>query len=228
MSASVSPEYLLEGAVYALEQCGLLLRGSNLLYRNGSYASAVALAAFAQEELGRWRILLDLRRKVLGGEHVTLEEIRDHCADHVRKQVAGMTSITMRADRASGLGKLLQTKMSATPGSKEWKAANEQIEKLDRQKKKRVPEERHRERMSALYVDAVSGGRWNRPAKEVSQSYAHDFLQDAVNDYSLQYSQRYTELEIIKAVDPELFQALVQWSDRPALPCPDECRPPFC
>jgi hypothetical protein len=56
---SVSPQYLLEGAVYALEQCGLLLRDANLLYRNGSYSSAVAVALFATEELGRWSILLD-------------------------------------------------------------------------------------------------------------------------------------------------------------------------
>ena len=38
MPASVTPEYLLKGAAYALEQCGLLLRHANLLYRNGSYA----------------------------------------------------------------------------------------------------------------------------------------------------------------------------------------------
>jgi AbiV family abortive infection protein len=221
MSASVNPQYLLEGAVYALEQCGLLLRDANLLYRNGSYASAVALAAFAREELGRWRILLDLRRKVLGGRHLTIKEIQTHCVDHVHKQGAGMTSITMRADWNSGLGKLLQTRMSATPGSKEWKAAYEQIEKLNRQKKKRVPDERHRQRMSALYVDAVPG-RWNRPA-EISQSHASNFLQDAVNDYCQQYWQGYihTELEIIKYGDPELFHALVQWSDRPELPRPE-------
>jgi AbiV family abortive infection protein len=66
--ASVSPQYLLEGAAYALEQCGLLLRDANLLYRSGSYASAVALAAFAREELGRWKILRDLRKKVLHGD----------------------------------------------------------------------------------------------------------------------------------------------------------------
>jgi len=46
-AGSVTPEYLIEGAAYALEQCGLLLRDANLLYRSGSYASAVALAAFA-------------------------------------------------------------------------------------------------------------------------------------------------------------------------------------
>jgi hypothetical protein len=51
--------------------------------------------------------------------------------------------------------------MTATPASEEWKAARTQIEKLDRQKNKRVPDERHEQRMSALYVDAVSFGRWN-------------------------------------------------------------------
>jgi AbiV len=71
----ITPQYLLEGAVYALEQCGLLLRDANLLYRSGSYATAVALAAFAREEQGRWRILLELRREVLDGKSVMIEEI---------------------------------------------------------------------------------------------------------------------------------------------------------
>ena len=48
-AASVAPRYLLEGAAYALEQCGLLLRDAIVLYRNGSYSSAVALAALARE-----------------------------------------------------------------------------------------------------------------------------------------------------------------------------------
>ena len=67
MPTSVTPEYLLQGAAYALEQCGLLLRDANSLYSCGSYASAVALAAFAQEELGRWEILRKLRKQVLAG-----------------------------------------------------------------------------------------------------------------------------------------------------------------
>jgi len=68
MSPPVNQQYLLEGAVYALEQCGLLLRDANLLYQNRSYATAVALAAIAREELWRWKILLNLRKKVVGGE----------------------------------------------------------------------------------------------------------------------------------------------------------------
>jgi len=57
---SVTPQFIMQGAAYALEQCGRLLRDANALYRSGSYASAVVLTAFAREELGRYRILLDL------------------------------------------------------------------------------------------------------------------------------------------------------------------------
>jgi AbiV family abortive infection protein len=214
----VSPQYLLEGAVYALEQCGLLLHDANLLYQNRAYASAIGLAAFAREELGRWRMLLDLRQKVIAGEKITVKQIQSHCDNHVRKQQAGMTSITMRTDRESGLGKLLQMRSTAVPGSKEWTKAQEEVDRLDRQKKKRTPEDRHRQRMSALYVDAVSVNHWNRP-KEISRESAQDFLSDAVNDYAGQRS-RYAELELIKDDDPELFKALVEWSGRPDLPPP--------
>jgi AbiV family abortive infection protein len=108
---SVTPQYLLQGAVYALEHCGLLLRDANLLYRSRSYANAVVLAAFAQEELGRSSILFDLRQRVLAGETFTLVQIRQACEDHVTKQRAGMLSITLTAHRESGLGKLLRARM---------------------------------------------------------------------------------------------------------------------
>jgi AbiV family abortive infection protein len=220
MSVSVTPEYLLKGAVYALQQCGLLLRDANLLYRSGSYATALGLAAFAREELGRWRILLDLRTKALDGESITIEEIQSQCADHVRKQDAGMTSITMRFENDSGLGKLLETRRTSPPGSEERKAADKQVKKLDRQKMKRVPDDRHRQRMSALYVDAVPPDGWNRPVNEISQMEAHDFIQEAVNDYSMQF-QRYSELELIREDYPELFGALAGWLDRPELARPE-------
>lgn len=66
---SVTSQFILQGAAYALEQCGLL-RDANILYRNGSYASAVVLTAFAREELGRYRILLDLWRRASAGEAI--------------------------------------------------------------------------------------------------------------------------------------------------------------
>ena len=147
---SVTPEYLLKGAAYALEQCGLLLRDANSLYSCGSYASAVAVALFAREELGRYRILLDLRTQVLGGGHLTIEKIQKRCRDHVTKQEAGMLSFVMRVDTDTALGKLLGTYLNAKQGSEEWKSAREQLE----QARQSIPVERHKQRMSALYVDA--------------------------------------------------------------------------
>ena len=50
---AATADYLLRGTVFALEQCGLLLRDARILCEAGSYASAVVLTAFAREELGR-------------------------------------------------------------------------------------------------------------------------------------------------------------------------------
>ena len=72
--------------------------------------------------------------------------------------------------------------------------------------------------MKALYVDILSEEQWNRPAQEVSQTTAYDFLAEAINDYELQRSQRYMDLLHLQQFEPELHDALVQWSDRPQLP----------
>jgi len=106
MPSPVTPQYLLEGSMYALEQCGLLLRDATILYQRGSYANAVVLAAFAREELGRFEILLDLRKEVLAGKTITIKEIQDRCTGHVTKQQAGMLSTLVTADRDSVLGNL--------------------------------------------------------------------------------------------------------------------------
>jgi hypothetical protein len=108
-------------------------------------------------------------------------------------------------------------------GSEEWREANDKLEKVSHEKRKRVPDERHRQRMSALYVEPVSGGSWNRPARTITQEFSQDFVCDAVNDYSLQYSQRYItgDEPILKQLDLDLFNALEQWPDRPELPPPD-------
>jgi len=143
----------------------------------------------------------------------------------VRKQEAGVMSVVMRTDKDSGLGKLLQTRASATPGSGERKAANEQIERLDRQMTKRAPGDRHKQRMSALYVDAIAPDQWNRPINEISATAALDYLQDAANDYSIQ-RDRYTNPQTHKPDDPEFYSALETWTDRPTLAHPEPLLPP--
>jgi AbiV family abortive infection protein len=180
MSTTVTPPYLLEGAVYALEQCGLLLRDADSLHQKESYPSAVALTAFAREALGQWIKLLALRKKVLGGENLTIKEIQKHCWDHLSKQEAGMVSWILRTHWSSEYGTLLMARTNSKPGSEQWKALTTEIEKLDEQMKRNVPNERHKQRLAALYVDPVSPDQWSRPRKEISRSFASDFLQDAI------------------------------------------------
>jgi AbiV family abortive infection protein len=222
MASPVTPQFLLEGTAYALEQCGLLLRDANILYRAGSYASSVVLTAFAQEELGRSTILRDLRREVLSGMEYTLEEIQDRCDDHVTKQQAGMLSAVFTADRDSGLGKLLRTRMECHPQSEEWKQADAALTRIQETKTKRVPSDRHKSRMSALYVEPPTEHSWNRPSGK-SAAFAHEFLQTAVTDYAGRYDQGYitSEESVLKHIDAELYAAFEGWRDRPVLQPPE-------
>jgi AbiV family abortive infection protein len=217
---AVTPQYILRGYAYALEQCGLLLRDANVLYEKGSYASTVALTAFAREELGRSSIYLDLWRRASAGESFTIEQLRQACDDHVAKQKAGMLSLTMRTHRDSGLGKILSTRMTADPQSPERHKANADLKRIDEIKGKRTPSDRHEKRMAALYVDPISETEWNRPGI-TSASSAYEFLEDAHNDYSGRYGNGYVQPsssnEILKELNPDLHDALEQWSNRPTL-----------
>jgi AbiV family abortive infection protein len=222
MSSPVTAQYLLEGAALALEQCGLLLRDANILYRSGSYGNAVVLAAFAREELGRSNILFDLRRQVVAGARFTIEEIRERCDDHVTKQKAGMLSTAITAAGESGLAKLLRVRMTSHPQSTEGKKADAELARIVEMKKKRDPGERHKTRMAALYVEPLSESQWNRPG-DTSPSFAQEFIQHAVNDYAGRYQNGYSAstLAILKHFDPELYNAFEQWSGCPELPLPE-------
>ena len=216
MPQPVSADYLLKGSVYALEQCGLLLRDANILYRSGSYASVIVLAAFGREELGHSATLLQWWREALGGKSFTLTDIQKR-QDHETKQKAGMLSSVMKGSRR--VGELLPILSRTVPQSAEWKAAHEEIEQLRAIQDRRTSKDRHQKRVSALYVEPTSPHQWNRPAITSAIS-AHDFLQHAVNDYAGRYQQRYLTsfgAELLPSIDPELFAALKRWSDRPEL-----------
>ena len=218
----VTADFLLKGYALALEQCGLLLHDAVLLYKNKSYANAVVLAAFAREELGRSQILLGLWRKRLGGSPVTFGDIENACDDHVEKQKAGMLSITMRADRDTGLGKTLTDRTTNPQQSQKFKDADATLRRIDKQTAKSAPSSRHGKRMRSLYVEPTSNSDWNRPA-EVSVTDAHSFLQEAVNDYSGRYHQGYitSEQSILKGIDQELYDAIDRLTNRPQLPPPE-------
>jgi AbiV family abortive infection protein len=178
---------------------------------------------FAREALGRWQILLDLRREVISGAKLTIKDIRHRCENHAAKQRAGTTGLTIRTDTGSRLGELLQTRTAtaATPASKEFKETSDQLKKIGQKKNKRTPCDRDKRRMLALYVDPVSTDRWNRPISEIPKKLAYEVLMDALNDYVRALSERYIHPELFKD-DPELFGALTGWADRPKLSRPDD------
>jgi AbiV family abortive infection protein len=212
---SVSADYLVRGVVYALEQCGRLLGDAKALYNIGSYGTAVAVAAFAREELGRSNILLKLWGKVISGETVTVADIEKKCRNHVEKQRWAVLSTTIMGDSDSGPGKLVSTKLRADIHSEEWKAADEQLKEIDKKQKKRAPDERHELRLQGLYVDPDdSGKRWRLP-KNIGQEQACKFLAEAGNDYAGACQKVEPEL---KKVDARFYEALANWPECPTLP----------
>ena len=235
-SSMVTSQYLLEGAWYALEQCAFLLRDAGILYRRGSYSSAIALTAFAREEFGRSRILRDLRKGIIERRKaVSIKEVRLACEDHVTKQRKAMVSITQRVSGDQGLANLVR---KAWPGdNEEWRQARKQLADYTERQGKRTPADRHQQRESALYVDPLDSGLgWNRP-QEISQEKARAFIEDAVNDYAGEWdrlqcfgpailqamsddSRQSFNAEFLQAIDIEFLQASQAWHDCPELPEP--------
>jgi hypothetical protein len=100
------------------------------------------------------------------------------------------------------------------------------LQKIDKIKANRTPDDRHSQRMRALYVEPKSCTDWNRPA-DLSATDAHNFLRDAVNDYAGRYHQAYivSDHPSLKKIDQKLYDALDRLTDRPRLPPPEW--PPF-
>jgi len=209
---AATSDYLLRGTVFALEQCGLLLRDARILCEARSYASAVVLTAFAREDLGRYKILRGLWKRTMAGESFTVKQINKKCEQHVEKQKEAMFSIVQRTDNSTVMGQLMQARMRAAPGSPAWKKADEELEKITQSQIKRTPEARHKSRLKALYVEPLESG-WNRPA-ETPETAARDFLTDAINDYSGAQS-RYVHPDLDD--NPDFHSALGRWQDRPEL-----------
>jgi len=234
LSSPVSAEFLLRGAVYALEQCGLSLRGANILYRGGSYASVIALASFAMEELGKHKILLGMWREAVNGTRFTKADVEDACRvhkqrkakpGHVIKQEKGMAGLTRRTSADSELGRALQARTNASPGSEECKNADAKIQVITNSIKEPLPKEQYNARLKALYVDLISESEWNRPA-DITQQEAYDFSSAALNDYSIRI-QGYMpqDADLLNDRDPKLYSVLEEWLDRPKLWPPE--RLPF-
>ncbi len=223
MAGIVTADFLLKGAMYALEQCGLLLHDAVRQCEHGSYATAVALAGFAREELGRHRLLRDKWEAVVQrGKTVTLKDIQGACANHVKKQEWGQIATVLRGSLNDQIGKLIRAAVEHEPGSSEHLEAEQRLKELQAAKRRRTPEDRHEQRMAALYVEPNdSGTDWKRP-RDLKKEIAMHSVYDLANDYSAVLS--HLEPGMIELEPPFLDPAelpfarkMLAWPERPTL-----------
>ena len=182
----VSEAVLLEGSWYALEQAGRLLHAAVGVYDRCDSGTALALAMFGREEVGRSRILRTLADEVATGSTFNTAEVIKRCEDHVMKQREGATGTTLRVAPPSQLAKSLQARVSSAPRSPEWKAARDMISAAVARKAKRDPQDRHDMREKSLYVDLDSNSiSWSRPCT-IDATVAREHIEDAVGDYAIE------------------------------------------
>jgi AbiV family abortive infection protein len=82
---AISEQTLLEGSWHAVVQAGRLLHSAVLLFDNGDASSALVLARFGREELGRSRLLRVCAGEVSAGQLYTPSEIAAKCDDYVEE-----------------------------------------------------------------------------------------------------------------------------------------------
>jgi AbiV family abortive infection protein len=217
-SQGVTKQYLLEGAVYALEQGGLLLHDSVLLYQKGKYASAIVMALFAREEVGRYKLLRDLRKEMMGnGRTVTVDDIRRKCKNHLEKQFRGQFGVTIKPSGNDKMSKLMKTMIRSHPQSPEAHKANAELDIMAEQLLKKLPYQRHDLRQKSLYVEpSDSGTSWNRP-KDQSKQTAREEIQGAAMVYSGAID-RFTRVDAYRDEYPTFYSALEAWKECPTMP----------
>jgi AbiV family abortive infection protein len=216
----VAAAVLLKGAWYSLEQCGILLRDAVVLYRSKAYASAVVLAMFGREELGKHRMLLEEWRKAeRTGNLPPVEAIQAAGADHVDKQRRAVLGLTFTTEGPSVFGTAIETQIKHKPQDAEYQAAEKVIQAALKSLAKQAPDARHTARTRTLYVDLQdSGADWSRPS-QVSREESKKFVNDAANDYAGQRDR--IRPDLLRAIgDPRLADALEAWWGRPELPAP--------
>lgn len=219
--SQVPSKFLLEGSFYALEQCGHLLRSASILFDEMQFSSSIVLAAFAWEELGRSRILLDLLKKALFQQQtVTLKQIENLCGEHVSKQQWGQVARITRGSKDDRVTQLIKTTISVKPDGPEggvFLKAWQELKAVAARLAKKTPEKRHRKRKKALYVEpSETGLGWSCPCQQFDAQESEFFLLDAINDYSIAVEDM--KREIVDVKEGAMRDLITSWPGRPEMP----------
>jgi AbiV family abortive infection protein len=214
----VSAQFLLEGAVYALEQAGQLLHDAHLLYKNQRYGSAIVMALFSREEIGRYQLIRKLRKGMVeAGGVVTTKNIDQECDDHVKKQKLGHLGFLIKSAPGDQLWDLLMKKTNNHWESAEYQEADRRIDAILTRWNSQLPHERHELRQKALYVEPDDSGlTWNRP-KEQTKEEALKQIEGTSNAYNMAID-RFTRRDDYRQEDPTFYDDLQAWKDCPLMP----------
>jgi AbiV family abortive infection protein len=186
MTTNIDEQTLLEGAWFALEQAGRLLGSATILFESGDCSTALAVAMFGREELGRSRLLRDCAREVCNGKLLTPDKIKRRCSDHVEKQKPATFHIPLQPTPGSQEHKALTDLNEHKPGSEQWNEARDVLDSAVEEERKRQPKGRHQRRMSSLYVDpndSGTGPEWLRPVN-ITEDEARSEINSAISDYN--------------------------------------------
>jgi len=212
--APVPEGRLAEGAWYASRQAGLLLEDASRLFDAGRSGTAIALAMFAREEIGKARLLFGLAAETASGRKITVVDVRAECVDHEGKQEAAVFSISLSAPRDSAAAEIMK-RVFSREDSDDAREVLEQLGRLVQAKRRRTPSDRHEARLRALYVDVRDDGAWSRP-EDFDRQAALGHLCDSLNDYSIISSN----IQQGRGAAPEVLRLILDWPDRPPLPPP--------
>jgi AbiV family abortive infection protein len=218
---AISSRYILKGAWYAIEQAGHLLNDAAILYRRGRLSTAAGLALLAREELGKGVLLLGAWKNVAidGGHIATRKELQKLIQGHAEKQERGTMWVALRGRGDDGpLDRLLSAHRSDDAGVRD--AAAKQLHEMSAALRKRLPDDRHGDRLKAFYVDPTDEhDAWDRPIDARFSRPPHDIVVDAISDYA---AQRFSLLDQVQNTNPPLAEAIATWTERPILPMPPD------
>jgi hypothetical protein len=214
----VTAQFLLEGSVYALEQCGLLLRDATALYKAGSYASSIIMAGLASESLDKAVRLRGLRERVLRGGGLVLPEIDAEFGKQEDEEVLVGAGTDLRDRLHTGRDSRIKLQLT-DPGSDSGCRQGELfVEQARTEQARRTREERQTLRAGSLHVRLDDAGvRWRRP-KDHSRQEARRFLLGVLSDYARVRDR--IETGLCRPEDAGYVSAVRAWADRPTLPAP--------
>ena len=214
---NIQAPILVQGFWFATVQAGRLLESAVVLYDQGHMQTAASIALLAQEELGKAKILRKFFNDVAKSATITVDQLKQACEDHERKQLHGIgSSVTLQPSRQSAVGKLI-AKAASDPIHEERVNAIDELRALIPRVTKAERSRSTSNREAGLYVDLDSTGtRWRLPTDMLPEE-ARRRLVNVISRYQVFVGN--LRLEIVREMgEPELAEALEKWNDRPATP----------